>query len=521
VVWYDNNGSLPFTKYVISDNSGIKIQAYDWNSDGYPEVVSSDYYGDAIYLYNNSGNPTGTWTTNVIGSTNPGYEIQIADIDNDGDMDIFATSPYESKMIWLEKGAGWSFTSHDLASGSGMRGLGYGDINGDGWNDSVGGLGGSNQIYWYINDHTPASGSWTGYQVESSITGPSGIMCADIDNNGTVDIVVFSLETDNFLGWYENDGTPTEGSWSKHVITSEYVGTALCGRGLYVEDVDSDGDYDVVVARTTVDIISWYENIDDGSSWTKHEISNGSIDYPMAVFANDFNLDGHTDIFATGFQDDSVMLWLQNRSVIPETLIVNIEYNNSAIYFKENDKLRIYANFTEVSSGMNNNSVTIFILTLGDGDLAEVAMNQTNITNYYYDWTIPPGSDDDGTFTVTVNGSDNATNSVSQTSSTKKIDNSGPLTTIGVPISGKWYASMNTISGNATDGTGAGVNTVNITVYNQSSGKYWNFSGTPRWATGVNWTTASGTTSWSKTTNTITWFNSSTYIINATAKDNA
>jgi len=107
-----------------------------------------------------------------------------------------------------------------------------------------------------------------------------------------------------------------------------------------------------------------------------------------------------------------------------------IAYNRSATYFKANDSLRIYANFNEVHSGINESSVIIAISTIGNGSLNNVSMNMIDNTHWYYDWTIPSGSDDDGLFNVSIYANDNAFNNLDlypTTDNSKQIDNTAPV----------------------------------------------------------------------------------------------
>ena len=106
-----------------------------------------------------------------------------------------------------------------------------------------------------------------------------------------------------------------------------------------------------------------------------------------------------------------------------------IGYNNSRTYFKAGEALKIYANFTEVTSGINESSVIINISTIGNGDLSNVSMTKTNNTHWYYNWIIPSGSDDDGAFTVKIYAKDNATNNLNPSptfNNSKTIDNTAP-----------------------------------------------------------------------------------------------
>ncbi len=204
-----------------------------------------------------------------------------------------------------------------------------------------------------------------------------------------------------------------------------------------------------------------------------------------------------------------------------------VEYNRSASFFTSGTKIKIFANFTETGSGMDNSTVNITIDTSNGETLSETNMNKTNFTNYFWNWTIPSGSEHNGIFTVTITAKDNASNDLaSTTDNSKSIDNSPPSATIGVPVHTNYYKTLTTINGTCTDGPGSGISTVNITAYNTSSGKYWNFSGADAgWATGKNWSSSAtledGYTTWTITPDpAITWENGTTYVVNATATDN-
>ncbi len=133
-----------------------------------------------------------------------------------------------------------------------------------------------------------------------------------------------------------------------------------------------------------------------------------------------------------------------------------ITYNRSATYFKANDSLRIYAIFNEIHSGINESSVIITISTIGNGSLNNVSMNMIDNTHWYYDWTIPSGSDDDGLFNVSIYANDNAHNTIDPyptTDSSKQIDNTAPnISSLSVSnissssVTINWITNENTTS---------------------------------------------------------------------------
>ena len=81
---------------------------------------------------------------------------------------------------------------------------------------------------------------------------------ADMDNDGDMDIVSVS-GIDNTTAWYENLGyTGDDGilDWSASDIATDADGAY----GVFVADMDNDGDMDIIVASIEDDTISWYEN---------------------------------------------------------------------------------------------------------------------------------------------------------------------------------------------------------------------------------------------------------------------
>jgi len=116
----------------------------DFNNDGWQDVyVASDYGTDRLYM--NEGH--GTFkdvTAEAIGfDTKKGMNVDVADYDNDGWLDIYTTNIYdeymkECAMLWHNNGDG-TFTdlsretgTCDTAWGWGAK---FGDLDNDGWLD--------------------------------------------------------------------------------------------------------------------------------------------------------------------------------------------------------------------------------------------------------------------------------------------------------------------------------------------------------------------------------------------------
>ena len=91
--FHKNNGSTVFitTEISTSPTSFWDISSSDIDGDGDLDIVASSYYDNAINYYENDGASDPSWTKSNIASSNDLVkDIEIGDIDGDGDMDIIS-----------------------------------------------------------------------------------------------------------------------------------------------------------------------------------------------------------------------------------------------------------------------------------------------------------------------------------------------------------------------------------------------------------------------------------------------
>ena len=126
---------------------------------------------------------------------------------------------------------------------------------------------------------------------------------------------------------------------------------------------------------------------------------------------------------------------------------------------KSNDSVTITATFGESIS--ETTVPTIAITTLGDGSTSATNMTKSSNTIWTYAWTVPSGSDENGTAAITISATDYAGNSNQDaTNSTRTIDNTAPTAVSSLAVSASttstitltWTATGN----NGTTGTATG-----------------------------------------------------------------
>lgn len=138
--------------------------------------------------------------------------------------------------------------------------------------------------------------------IDTSFDRAAGIHADDIDGDGDVDIVCAGVGA-GFAWWRNNGGKAI--SWTKQVIDEGFSGAISS----FIIDVDGDGDSDVLGAAWDKAEISWYRN-DGGDpiSWTKQPIDNNFAG-AHEVFACDFDGDGDADVFGAAGEAHDITWW--------------------------------------------------------------------------------------------------------------------------------------------------------------------------------------------------------------------
>ena len=179
------------------------------------------------------------------------------------------------------------------------------DLDGDGDIDVIASSARDHTIAWYANQD--GAGTFGPRQVVDSIARFARAVCADdLDGDGDIDILGAST-LDNTVAWYANlDGKGLFGS--KQVVTAE----ALLASDVTAADIDGDHDLDVVASSGGDNTVAWWENVaGDGSSWQKHVITTEAVE-ASAVFVADLDRDGHFDVLSASLDDDTIA-WYPNE----------------------------------------------------------------------------------------------------------------------------------------------------------------------------------------------------------------
>ncbi|MGQ9574675.1 MAG: CRTAC1 family protein [Thermoguttaceae bacterium] len=257
-VWFDYDGDGLLDVYVLNylEYDGTRIPFYA--PTGFPGPLTYDGQPDA--LYRNNGDGTFTDVTKQAGVWNPagrGMGVTVADLDNDGDLDIYVTNDGMANDFFRNLGQG-RFREEGLLrgmafgeAGQGVSSMGpdAGDVNRDGWLDLY--IPDMDYGCLLINhrDHFEDRTTPVGLAVISGqYTGWGGLLL-DYDNDGYLDVYVANGDPHKEFGEEDvlarNDGT---GNFIDVAARSgPYFHQKYVGRGSTCGDFDNDGDLDLLV----------------------------------------------------------------------------------------------------------------------------------------------------------------------------------------------------------------------------------------------------------------------------------
>ena len=318
LVWYQAppTGST-WARHTIASSgyvteSGLALG--DIDSDGDLDVVLG-------YLwYENprpSGNPaTSSWPPHAIDGAFSGsnHDIVAADLDNDGKLDVVMRGEGGPRVYVFKQVTPTSWSRKDLDPGVGNNGLAVADVDGDGWKDVI--VGGR----WFKNPNGDiVSGTWEVFSF-ASWSAWAGVETVDFNGDGRRDIVLSVSESVGPLAWFENPANPTGvTAWTEHPIASALTNV----HRVAVADMDKDGTQDVVAAEFAgAGRLIVYKNGGGGLGWTAQTPGSPSLHNIKAV---DVGNDNDVDIVGSEtFGVGKVELWENGLGGAPTLTIDDV-----------------------------------------------------------------------------------------------------------------------------------------------------------------------------------------------------
>lgn len=372
-----------FKKQVISDKAEMWWASAlgDVNKDGLWDIVLQDNNAHGGWLgWFETQDDMKTWKQHIIAKTAPDGQtfacgdLDAGDIDNDGDIDIFAFAhPGEwdegrapTTIYWYENP---SWTAHKIGiSLAFVKDLNTTDFNGDGKLDLVTITFEQNTMTIFRQD-SPTK--WTKVQSIKVKNLHEGMDVGDIDGDGDMDIAANGY-------WMENPGGNLTNNWSIHTINSKWNNQdgdwSRNATKVFCRDMDNDGKAEVFIShseRKGYPVAMYQSQNPKSDTWEETIICKElTAAHTLQVF--DFDNDGDQDVL-TGIN--------MNRAK-------GLEVNSfPVLLFLNQGHARHWRKVTLTNEGIYNGQagdiegdgdIDICRLPTHDGTVFQAWLNQTN-----------------------------------------------------------------------------------------------------------------------------------------------
>ncbi|MCD6588951.1 MAG: T9SS type A sorting domain-containing protein [Candidatus Fermentibacteraceae bacterium] len=292
----------------------LSVTTSDFDGDGDMDAATlSSWDGIDVWL-NMNGQGTSWSRISVVPNYNEGC-VEASDVDGDGDIDLLVCSSASGVgfLTLFENidGSGLTWYEHVLNdSCGGIRSICVADVDGDGDDDVFGARWTPGYVSWWENPGSTEPG-WQEYFIDENFGKASEVCSCDMDGDGDVDVVGTSMQESEVRWWENADGFG--GEWLPHEIGSQFGAFTVCA-----SDIDNDGDFDVIVGGRGNNSVCLYTNISGpGLVWSSRVIDPDDAD-PYCVRAADLNGDDLADVLV-GETDFFTELTWWNLNSYPQT----------------------------------------------------------------------------------------------------------------------------------------------------------------------------------------------------------
>lgn len=389
IAWYENDGNQNFTSHLTtptsmtSQYSGFTIG--DFNGDGFIDMALATTTETSWFA--NDG--TGNFTENPISTSVGGSDLEAADLDGDGDMDLIGG---QLSLRFYENDGTGNFTIRSTSTSTTIEDVFTADLDSDGDLDVIAGGQGS-KVVWFENtansacSNPPIANAGTDLTIcESDVANLSGSF------GGGATSITWTTSGDGSFG--DNTSTTaiytpgtndiSNGSVTLTLTTDDPDGTGPCTAAtddlilsIDLAPIANAGADQIICSTDVVSLSGVIGGSASGATWT----TSGDGTFDDATSLNATYTPGSTDI-----TNSTITLTLSTSSancpVVTDNLVVDFNQPISAIDQTETLKVGETIIINSLNGATVNTGDIITTVILVDPQKGTVTVNTDGTINY-------------------------------------------------------------------------------------------------------------------------------------------
>ncbi len=270
VTWWRNNGLDPisWTAQVIDNDFGgaTSVAIGDLDGDGDLDVTATAFEDNRLAWWRNDG---GQWQRQiVVDGLQRAHEVKVADLDQDGAMDLIAVGWNDNNLSWWRNDGGSlpEFSGQVIDSSfDGASSVAIADFDKDGHLDVLAAAQEADEVAWWRNDGSSPP-IWTKNNLGTGLDGAWSVCAADINGDGRPDAVVAAWFAGIVL-WWQNE--EDQGAiWKRHELDRSFGEPSA----VHAADIDGNGSLEVIATGYDGDIRIWQPTNFVSSGWINSSV---------------------------------------------------------------------------------------------------------------------------------------------------------------------------------------------------------------------------------------------------------
>ena len=323
--WYAAPDFTPRPVRTIEDWNGYVQSngdfAYDVDQDGWLDVIAGSFVPTEVFWYRNPGPKAlalgKMWPKKLLADTKASQnEGQVMhDLDGDGKPEWVVNSWRKNSpmLVWkLQPGKQPKMTRAEINPKGNGHGMGFGDLNGDGREDIISGLG------WYERPAGDIFAQTWKYHADWEFHASVPVSVRDLDGDGRNDIIWGKGHDFGLIWWQQLPPKNGKLQFRPHTIDKTFS-QPHC---LHWADLDGDGTEELITGKRFYahngkdpggemkPCLYYYRWDKSAKSFSKHIVNEGSVGTGLQIRTADLNGDGRLDIAVAG-KSGTYIVWNQ------------------------------------------------------------------------------------------------------------------------------------------------------------------------------------------------------------------